>query len=344
MRERPAPVAAVAGLAAWIGLACLIGSGCSGPPADAPAAPLLRASVDPDSAGLGDPVVLTIEAYVPAGTEVALESEGDSLGPWKILRAGKQKRRHAGQLDLWRKEMKVAAYRLGSLGPDSLRLRSPAGGAFAIAAAAPRLEIGGSIPPGEQVDPSKARGIRDLIRRGLPGWVRLFAILVLAAAAIVSAILWWTSRKRRARAALAPAAPRLSPEEEFEAAIARLLGAKLLERGLAREFYYEVSRAVRLYLERLHELPLLESTSEEVRSLLAGRIAAAEDREALRDWLAEGDLVKYARLERLEAEALRYLERSRDLVKRLAPPPPAPLAETPPGANGSHPLPQEARP
>jgi hypothetical protein len=38
----------------------------------------------------------------------------------------------------------------------------------------------------------------------------------------------------------------------------------------------------------------------------------------LRDWLAEGDLVKYARMERLQAEARNYLERSRDLVRQLA--------------------------
>jgi hypothetical protein len=140
--------------------------------------------------------------------------------------------------------------------------------------------------------------------------------LLLAACGFLGARL--LDRRRRRRAAEAPVISGPTPEEEFERAIALLLASGILEQGLYREFYYEVSGAVRLYLERVHGLPLLESTSTEVMDWIGGRLSSANERAALRDWLAEGDLVKYARMERLQAEARNYLERSRDLVRQLA--------------------------
>ena len=52
--------------------------------------------------------------------------------------------------------------------------------------------------------------------------------------------------------------------------------------------------------------------------MLTPKLEDETERSALHVWLREGDLVKYARMERLQAEALQYLERSRQLVDLLA--------------------------
>jgi hypothetical protein len=279
----------------------------------------LRAAIAPDSAGLGDRVVLRIEAVLPKGARPQLPGDADSLGGWRKLGAGEVVRSASGANERWTREVTVAAYRLGAVGPESLRVRGvdARGESLRLACPAPRLTIGGSIAAGEPVDPSRARDIRGVVSTGMPLWPWFAGgALLLAACGFLGARL--LDRRRRRRAAEAPVISGPTPEEEFERAIALLLASGILEQGLYREFYYEVSGAVRLYLERVHGLPLLESTSTEVMDWIGGRLSSANERAALRDWLAEGDLVKYARMERLQAEARNYLERSRDLVRQLA--------------------------
>ncbi len=302
---------------AEVALLVLVGLSCGGAQDGVPLRAGLRASARPDSAGLGDPVRLTVEAVLPGGARGRVVVEGDSIGGWKVLDAGRPRLREREGLRVLRQELRVAAFRLGEAGPDSLRVLavSAAGETLVLAGPAPRLRIGGQIAPGEPVDVSAAKEIRDVVSTGLPGWI-LYAV---AAALVIAILVYFRGRLRRRGKEIvevAPAGP--TPEEEFEAAIARLLSERLLERGEVQAFYYGVSAAVRRYLERVHGLPLLESTSAEVLDLLGPRMGTTESREALSAWLREGDLVKYARLDRLAAEAGGYLDRSRDLIRLLA--------------------------
>jgi hypothetical protein len=277
----------------------------------------MRARLDSDSAGLGDPVGLRLAVTLPAGARVAFPGEGDSLGAWKVLKADPVRRMRDDGWERLERYLKIAGYRLGEIGPDTLRLSglSAAGESLRFAYSPQRLRITSQIPPG-QVDPSSLRDIKDVVRTGRPAWPWLVGAGILTAAGFV--LLLRRLRRKKVTLLEAPPVPGPTAEEEFENAIASLLRSGLLEQGRYREFYYGVSSAVRLYLERTHGLPLLESTSSEVIELLSPRIRDREVRNTLRDWLVEGDLVKYARMERLQMEARTYLERSRELVRLLA--------------------------
>ncbi len=302
--------------------------------------PAARAILSADSVGLGDPVRLRVDAIVPKGARVSIEMAGDSIEGWRILRAEPPVQREEGGFDHWSRDLTIASYRLGRVGPDTLRVRAVTarGESLRLAYAPGALRVGGMLKPGEPTDASKARDIRDVLSTGSPVWP-----WILAGVLVVSAGVWGLVRRLRRRKGEIveeARAPGPSPEEEFEAAIASLIAQGLLERGLYREFYYGVSSAVRLYLERKSGLPLLESTSAEVLSLLEPGIPGEFERIAIRDWLSEGDLVKYARMERLQGEANRYLLRSRDLVKILSkswePPGPEPLPSLQPqGGEGA---------
>jgi hypothetical protein len=281
--------------------------------------PTARATLSADSAGLGDPVVLRLEAIVPRGARVSLVSPGDSLAGWRILRAEPPRQDARGGWDHWKQALTIAAYHLGETGPDTLRIvaKGARGDSLMLAYAPSPLRIGGVLKPGEPTDPSKVRDIRDVMSTGMPLWPWVVAAAVFLAAGIWFAIARIRARRRRIPAEAEPP-PGPTPEEEFEAAIEALLAEGLLERGLYREFYYGVSRAVRLYLERKSGLPLLESTSAEVFTLLEPMTRGDFERIALKDWLSEGDLVKYARMDRLQAESNRYLLKSRELVRTFA--------------------------
>lgn len=294
-----------------------VGSGCGARDEPVAASPSIRVGLDADSAGLGDPVGLRMSVTLPEGGSIVFPEAGDSLGGWKILRADPVRRIRKGGWERLERRVEIAAYRLGDVGPDTVRLvgLSPAGDSLRFAYAPGRLSVIGQIASGE-VDPSRLRDIKDVVRTGPLVWPWLVAGGVVAAAGIAAFLRGL--RKRRKKAVASAPLPGPSPEEEFDEAIASLLRSGLLEEGLYREFYYGVSRAVRAYLEKKHALPLLESTSTEVLAILLPRVAGREARQSLRDWLAEGDLVKYARLERLQAEARAYLDRSRRLVQLLA--------------------------
>lgn len=314
---------AVAGLAGLLGIALGHG-GCRD--RGEPIAPGLafRVEVSADSVSLGDPVELRMRAVVPSGARPIFpgggRADGDSIGPWRILERGNPVRREQGGWQEVTQTVKFSVYRLGSLGPDTLRLGGTLAGGDSIRLlyAVDPVRVIEQIHPGEGADASKARDIQDVVATGPRRWPYFVAAGGLMLALVIAGLRWLRRRRRAAATFVPQAPPGPTPEEEFESAIERLLASGLLEQGLVREFYYEVSRAVRLYLERVHGLPLLESTSTEVAALLNPRLRAAHERDALVAWLREGDLVKYARLDRLQAEALGYLETSRGLVRVLA--------------------------
>jgi hypothetical protein len=259
-----------------------------------------------------------MEAVLPAGAAVTFPGDADSIGAWQILNAPAAKETGSGAMRRWIREVTITAFRLGWCGPDSIRLfaRLADGDSLHLACEAPGLLIGGELADSAAIDPANARDIRDVVSTRAPRWPWIAAVVALLLAAAFFVIRRLRARKRAGGEPVAGKRP--SPEEEFEAAIARLLASGMLEQGLYREFYYGVSSAVRLYLERVHGLPLLESSSGEVARLLTPKLTGEAECSALQGWLREGDLVKYARMERLQAEALQYLERSRSLVDLLA--------------------------
>lgn len=297
----------------------LILAGCGKPAPSIDPRASLRATLSADSAGLGDPIALRITAVLPSGASPILPGDrSDSLGAWKILRKDPTTKREADGWVEYTKTITIAAYRLGEVGPDTLIARGARAGGdtLRLAYAPPRLAVRGKLAPGAAVDPASARDIRDVVSTGRARWP--WIVLAALVALCAGIVLWRRLKRRRGALRAEVTAPGPTAEEEFEAAIARLLASGLLEQGFYREFYYEVSRAVRLYLEKVHGLPLLESTSSEVIRLLGSQIAGDIERDALREWLGEGDLVKYARMERLQAEARNYLDRSLSLVRLLA--------------------------
>ncbi|MGI6099637.1 MAG: hypothetical protein ACOYD3_07750 [Kiritimatiellia bacterium] len=130
-----------------------------------------------------------------------------------------------------------------------------------------------------------------------PFWIAptrrmMFGILILACLAVVLVIfvvrlIGYLRHQVRLR--------RLAPDERAFYELERLLGRRLAEQGLFKDFYIELTQVVRRYIERTHGIRAPGQTTEEF-------LAAARNHpgfkpnvlERLRDFLQSADLVKFA--------------------------------------------------
>lgn len=122
--------------------------------------------------------------------------------------------------------------------------------------------------------------------RTITGWV----LLGLAAAALLAAALWGLTRlNRHVRER------RLSPNERALAELERLLRRRLVEKGLYKDFYIELTQVVRRYIERTHGIRAPSQTTEEfLKDAVSNPAFDATTLPPLRAFLESADLVKFA--------------------------------------------------
>jgi hypothetical protein len=285
-----------------------------------------RVQLTPDSITVGDPISLVLEASAPGGATLGLPQLADSVGPFAVLSARAPATALKDQKLTVRQEAQVTLFKTGTFTFPELELlweRAP--GETLVARSRPVEVKVRSLLKG-QAGMQNLHGLKGVVALERVRWW-LWGSIALAAAAL--ALVLWKNRARfRRRAAwipAVPAAPPLPPDVAFERGISALYKKELPERGLVKEFYAELSLLFRRYLEDRFLFPAVEETRTEVMAA-AGRVAQldAADQRALSDWLQEGDLVKFAKLDRLVAEANVYGERARDWVRRTAPRPAPP--------------------
>ncbi|WP_438023746.1 hypothetical protein [Sorangium sp. So ce233] len=144
-----------------------------------------------------------------------------------------------------------------------------------------------------------------------------FGILIGAALGVLVA---WLVRRwlRRPRvvAAPPPKLPWLAALEELEA----LRRSDLLSQGRTDEYFDRVSDCVRKYLGARYGFDGLETTSDEMRALLARVRPPVPVLPQIARFLADCDLVKFARLQPTETDCLEAIERGEVIVHRTTPP------------------------
>lgn len=123
-------------------------------------------------------------------------------------------------------------------------------------------------------------------------WIIVAGIVVLLAL-----LLWWWQRRGQPRPT-APAPPPRPPHEVALEALDRLRKRKLWQQGLVKEYYFELSRILRAWLEARYDILALESTTGEIISALRQKGVLPEERLAwLHRTLQLADMVKFAKAE-----------------------------------------------
>jgi hypothetical protein len=157
------------------------------------------------------------------------------------------------------------------------------------------------------------QGPVDLPRPPVSRW-KLFVFLGATAAMIVLiAAVIIAGRRYRPKAISKPVPPHVRALE----ALRRLRDRKLIEQGLIKEFYYELSNIMRHYIERRFGLTAPEQTTEEFL------VAVSRDdqfdtrtRELLGSYLEHCDLVKFAKYAPETAEIQRSFNVTRDFIEQ----------------------------
>jgi hypothetical protein len=128
-----------------------------------------------------------------------------------------------------------------------------------------------------------------VLKEYLPYFILIIALLFLA---------WrfWLQRKKRQNP---PVIAEISqpPHIIAERLLAELRAKQLWQNGKTKEYYSELSRILRGYLEDQFKMPALETTTDELMTLLKKRDFSADVLEQAQDLLQTADLVKFAKVE-----------------------------------------------
>jgi hypothetical protein len=297
-----------------------------------PGAPSVAARVERTEVRLGEPFGYAIELRHPAEERYALPPEVDA--PPFHGRGGECRRTAEGAEARTTCALRLVLFDLGPHDIPTVTLRvETAAGATTLAVPGPRVTGVGLADPAA---PAEALRLRDpappvplLVPTLRPLW---WALGVLGA--VAAALLLRRALRARARAAIEPPAP-VPPEARLAARLDALAARGLPERGRAREFFFELSAAVREYLGAATGVPALDLTTSELLERLSAAGDPRLDLAALRRFSEEADLVKYAAAAAPPVECAAAMQYARSLPRAFAvavPAPPFALSGAPPEA------------
>jgi len=308
------------------------------------AAPVVfEVAADRTDVAVGDRVTVTYSARIPAGSTLRLEAlvtpeppEGKRPPGGAVLEFDVPpppvvgKKEAGGDAVSVKQTVTFIPFLAGTVvvpGPHFTLEERPGDGApdrpLDLRPPSVTLNVASRLPKDakpETLAPKDDRPVR------LPGPSLLFWLgLAALALVLLLALWWWIARKRRAGAAAAGGTPPVPPGEELLAALEAL--AREAE-GLgedSRAFYAALTHAVKRYLERRLDEPVLEwTTFETIRRLREKEIEIPKE-VGFPELLSAADLVKFGRGRSTRETARSHLGRARllhdTLEARFAPPP-----------------------
>ena len=283
-------------------------------------------SADKTSVSIGDRVVVTYAAKLPAGATLVLDSlvtpapdegarpAGGAILEFEAPAAPRVEKSKTGDFFEWQQTVALFPFAAGAVrvpGPHYTFEESSSGRRFDIRPPDLELQVSSRLPKDkkpEEIVPKVDKGIRI---PAIPAkvWVALGAAL-----ALVAGLVWWAIARRRRKAALGePAAPPVPPGEELRLELERLAPTVETLGGDARGFYSDLTHAVKRYLERTTGDPVLEwTTFETVRRLREKGFDLPAD-VALPDLLTSADRVKFGKGAATRDDARESLARARRL-------------------------------
>ena len=280
-----------------------------------------RVTLTPDSITVGDPISVVIEGAGPPGATLLLPQIADSVGPFTVLDAGPPVAgSREGKVTVQR-TAKVTRFRTGEASfPELPLLWVRASGDTAVAFSTPVPVRVRSLLTGP-ADVSKLHDLKPVVPLARPRWW-LWGLIGLGAVALVLAVWRYRHLLRRRRIAIeTPPPPPLPPEVAFEVGLESLVARRLPEHGLVKDYYGELSLLFRRYIEDRLGFPAVEETRREIMGRVEGRTDLRADETAgLGAWLAEDELVKFAKMERLLGEVGAHTDRARAWVRATTPP------------------------
>lgn len=259
----------------------------------------VSANVDRDRILIGEPILLSIEAYAPPGDSIVW-FEADSLPHFHIL--------EKFRIDTANETNGTKVSQLISITSfDSGRWEIPP---F-------KVEVAGepyySAPLSIDVafaafDPAEDyRDIKDILEPPDPYARYILWAVALVALTALALLIYFLRRKKRLPPVPARAEPQLSPLEEARQAV-NLLRRTRIKEGEEKNYYSKLNDIFRVFMLRRHGLSTLERTNDELIFQLSRLKMPEENFRRLEQSLRICDLVKFAKYRPGEKENRENLE------------------------------------
>ena len=275
---------------------------------------------------IGDRVVVTYSAKLPAGATLSLDSlvtpapeEGGRPPGGAVLEFEPPARTHAHEEQdrdsfEWSQSVALFPFAAGTVrvpGPHYTFEESSSGRRLDVRPPDLEIQVTSRLPKDkkpEEITPKADKGIRI---PAIPA--KVWAALGAALALVAGLVWWWIARRRRGAEAGEPAVPPVPPGEELRRELERLAPVVDTLGDDPRGFYSELTHAVKRYLERTTGDPVLEwTTFETVRRFREKGLDFPLD-VALPDLLASADRVKFGKGAATRDDAREGLARARRL-------------------------------
>ena len=285
--------------------------------------------VIPEAVRLGEPFVYRITVHHPPGQRWELRTPRD-LGGYELLEQSRTRQDGKGE-SATTYLLKMALFELGSHVLPTLTFDVlDAEGAGVARIDGPDIQGRSSLPKDADQLGAKLEDIKPNEDVPVRSWRLLWWV---AGAAALAALVWaarraWIRRPRR----VAPAPPPLPLEERTRQALDALEAEGLPQRGLQREYHFRLNALLRGYLGERFGFDALECTSGELLREVERRAFPWVDEEALRRFVDQCDVARYARGDVPVPACNGALAFARALVGDTRPrPPPPPEAQPPAG-------------
>ncbi len=284
----------------------------------------LKISVDATTITVGDVLTVKLEVKHPESQKLAFPAFGPALGEWSVLGSSRLPvKTLQGGIAEEVLELQLSIYKTGDVVVPAfeLELVKTNGEKGKLASEPVQIKV-------QSVLTGNADTLKDVKPQAeiAADYKPLFFFLAAlgSAAYLLYRLVQYLKRRKETQ----PPLPQdlRSPEEIARQAIEQLIAKKLVERGLLKQFYLELSEIMKRFLgAKLGILSLERTTEEFTRDLRSTSVPAVQYR-MIREFLEECDLVKFAKYRPANEEVQQILARSREMVESVSAPP-VPMAE-----------------
>ncbi|MBW2195997.1 MAG: hypothetical protein JRF37_10720 [Deltaproteobacteria bacterium] len=238
--------------------------------------PALNASLDRQSAKVGDTITLTLDYHLPKGARLPEKPDIKGLEGLTVL----------GHRQM-RMKLLVDQLKSWTTGPISLSYLDKEGKTETLACEPVSIEVLSSL--GEKPEKVQLRPIRGIVPTSLVWLKRLpWVVGALSILLVIGAGLFWWRRKRSFQQLDAELVD--PPYIRARSRIEQLESQGLFEKGYAKQYYFGLSEILRQYLGAIRGFAAVEATTEEIA------LRIGEKDRVLLSLLRQADLVKFADL------------------------------------------------
>jgi hypothetical protein len=253
----------------------------------------VKTSLDHSTITVGDLVTLKLEVRRPDDLKIQLPALEGELGEWvvrQIKESATSKSDPGWNMETF--ELELTIYKTGEfeIPPISLGVVGNDGKRGTVSSSPVKVKV-------ESVLGSGDNALRDLKPQAeIPPDYRPF-LLFLAVVGAFLVLVFQLIHYFRKRQRISPSLPvdTRTPEEVAREALHRLMARQLIEQGLFKDFYLEISEIIKRYLGMRLRIISLERTTKEILDDLKSIGLSEIHYRTTRAFLEDCDLVKFAK-------------------------------------------------